>query len=153
WAELLDRTGEMVRVAERTGVVMAFEPETANVVDSTEKAQRLIETINSPALGVTFDPANFFYPHDLPRMQEVLEEGFRRLGRHIALAHAKDVVPPPDGGSHCRYAPVGQGLLDYTTYLRLLNESGYDNELIMHSLSEDQIAGSVAYIRAAAGQA
>jgi sugar phosphate isomerase/epimerase len=148
WAELVERTGELASAAERAGVVMAYEPETANVLDSTEKAQRLLETIGSPALGITFDPANFFYPRDLPRMREVLEEGFRRLGPRIALAHAKDVVPPPDGASHCRYAPAGQGRLDYATYLRLLQESGYENGLILHSLSEREIPGCVAHIRA-----
>ena len=148
WEELLERTGELVAAAERAGVVVAYEPETANVLDSTEKAQRLLEIIGSPALGITFDPANFFYPRDLPRMREVLEEGFRRLGQRIALAHAKDVVPPPDGASHCRYAPAGQGRLDYATYLRLLQESGYGNGLILHSLSEREIPGCIAHIRA-----
>jgi sugar phosphate isomerase/epimerase len=148
WEELLERTGRLVAAAEGAGVVVAYEPETANVLDTTEKAQRLLELIGSPALGITFDPANFFYPQDLPRMREVLEEGFRRLGPRIALAHAKDVVPPPDGASHCRYAPAGQGRLDYATYLRLLQESGYDNGLIMHSLSEREIPGCVAHIRA-----
>ena len=129
-------------------MVVAYEPETANVLDTTEKAQRLLEIIGSPALGITFDPANFFYPRDLPRMREVLEEGFRRLGQRIALAHAKDVVPPPDGASHSRYAPAGQGRLDYATYLRLLQESGYANGLILHSLSEREIPGCIAHIRA-----
>ena len=148
WAELVERTGRLVAAAEAAGVVMAYEPETANVLDTTEKAQRLLETIGSPALGITFDPANFFYPQDLPRMEAVLSEGFRRLGPRIALAHAKDVVPPPDGASHCRYAPAGQGRLDYATYLRLLQESGYDNGLILHSLSEREIPGCVAHLRA-----
>lgn len=147
WEELLESTGEMVRAAERAGVVVAYEPETANVLDTTARAQRLLETIDSPALGIVFDPANFFYPRDLPRMQAMLEEGFQRLGRHIALAHAKDVISPPGGGSHCHYAPTGQGLLDYATYLRLLGESGYTNGLIMHSLAEDEIAGCVAHIQ------
>ena len=80
-------------------------------------------------------------------MREVLEEGFRRLGGHIALAHAKDVLPPADGGSHCQYAPAGQGRLDYATYLRLLQEVGYENGLIMHSLSEADIPASAAHIR------
>jgi sugar phosphate isomerase/epimerase len=148
WAELVERTGVLVAAAAAAGVVMAYEPETANVLDTTEKAQRLLEVIGSPALGITFDPANFFYPRDLPRMAEVLEEGFRRLGPRIALAHAKDVVPPPDGASHCRYAPAGQGRLDYATYLRLLQASGYDNGLILHSLSEREIPGCVAHLRA-----
>ncbi|HEU5317630.1 MAG TPA: sugar phosphate isomerase/epimerase family protein [Chloroflexota bacterium] len=147
WDELLERTGQMARAAERAGVVMAFEPETANVVDTLEKAERLIAAVGSKAVGVTFDPANFFYPADLPRMGDVLREGFRRLGRRIALAHAKDVVAPPEGGSHCRYAPAGRGVLDYGLYLRLLRESGYENGLIMHSLSEADLPGCVAMIR------
>ena len=146
WAEVVDITGEMALVAERAGVVMAFEPETANVVDTLERAQALIEAIRSPALGVTFDPANFFYPADLPRMKDVIREGFSRLGRYIALAHAKDVIMPPDGGSHCRYVPAGRGLLDYNTYLTLLSESGYTNGLILHSLSEADIDGATQMI-------
>jgi sugar phosphate isomerase/epimerase len=101
------------------------------------------------AVRVTFDPANFFYPRDLPRMREVLEEGFRRLGQYIALAHAKDVIAPPEGSSHCRYAPAGKGLLDYQSYLRLLQESGYANGLVMHSLSEGDIAACTAQVRQA----
>ena len=73
WDELLERTAQMVKVAEDNGVVMAFEPETANVVDTLAKAERLIQEFRSPALEVTFDPSNFFYPADLPRMQDVLE--------------------------------------------------------------------------------
>lgn len=130
----------------RFAVVMAFEPETANVVDTLERAQALIEAVRSPALGVTFDPANFFYPADLPRMTDVIREGFSRLGRYIALAHAKDVIMPPDGGSHCRYVPAGRGLLDYNTYLTLLSESGYTNGLILHSLSEADIDGATQMI-------
>lgn len=149
WAELVDVTRVMARAAEDAGVVMALEPETANVVDTLEKAERLIEEVRSKAVGVTFDPANFFYPSALPRMREVLEEGFRRLGGRIALAHAKDVVAPPAGGSHCRYRPAGQGVLDYVTYVRLLKGSGYTNGLVMHSLSEADIPACVEHVRRA----
>ena len=149
WEELMEVTRRMARAAEEGGVVMAFEPETANVVDTLEKAERLIREVGSEAVTVTFDPANFFYPADLPRMGEVLAEGFERLGKRIGLAHAKDVVAPPDGGSHCRYKPAGQGLLDYVTYLRGLRESGYANGVVMHSLSEADIPGCVEHIRRA----
>jgi sugar phosphate isomerase/epimerase len=151
WDELVDVTGRMAMVAERAGVVMAFEPETANVVDTLARAQALIDAVRSTALGVTFDPANFFYPSDLVRMGDVIREGFTRLAPHIALAHAKDVVLPADGGSHCHYVPAGQGLLDYRTYLALLNATGYVNGLIMHSLSEADINRAVAAIRDAEG--
>ena len=149
WSEVVDVTGRMARIAERAGVAMAFEPETANVVDTLVKAEALIAAVGSPAVRVTFDPANFFYPADLPHMAEVIREGFERLGGRIALAHAKDVIPPASGGSHCEYRPAGDGVLDYQTFLALLAESGYANGLIMHSLSESDVPRSVAAIRAA----
>lgn len=148
WTEMVDQTGIMADAAARAGVVMAIEPETANVVDSPARAKSLIDAVRSPGLGVTFDPANFYYPGDLKRMSETLESGFRHVGAHIALAHAKDVIAPPEGGTHCHYRPAGQGILDYPLYLRLLEKSGYTNGLIMHSLSEAEIARSRDYISA-----
>lgn len=149
WDELVEQTGKMVGMAARAGVTMAFEPETANVASSPAKAQRLLETINSPHLGITLDPANFFRPADLPRMREVLTDGLRRLGPTIALAHAKDVLPPGPGEDHCRYAAAGQGRLDYPLYLRLLRETGYRGALIMHSLDEADIPAAVAHLHRA----
>ncbi len=79
-------------------------------------------------------------------MSETLEAGFEHLGAHIALAHAKDVIAPSEGGTHCHYRPAGQGVLDYRLYLRLLEKSGYRNGLIMHSLSESELSHSRDYI-------
>ena len=149
WDELVEQTGTMVGMAARAGVTMAFEPETANVASSPAKAQRLLETINSPHLGITLDPANFFRPADLPRMRAVLGDGLRRLGPAIALAHAKDVLPPGPGEHHCRYAAAGQGRLDYPLYLRLLRETGYRGAIIMHSLDEADIPAATAHLRRA----
>ncbi len=146
WTEMVDQTGIMADAAARAGVVMAVEPETANVVDSTARAKSLIDAVRSPGLGITFDPANFYYPSDLTQMAETLEAGFRDIGGHIALAHAKDVIAPPAGGTHCHYRPAGQGVLDYPLYLRLLEKSGYTNGLIMHSLSEADIPRSRDFI-------
>ncbi len=146
WTEMVDQTGIMADAAARAGVVMAVEPETANVVDSTARAKCLIEAVRSPGLGITFDPANFYYPRDLTQMSETLEAGFRHIGGHIALAHAKDVIAPPEGGTHCHYRPAGQGIMDYPLYLRLLEKSGYTNGLIMHSLSEADIPRSRDFI-------
>ena len=140
WDELVEQTATMVRMAARAGVTMAFEPETANVASSPAKA---------PHLGITLDPANFFRPADLPRMGAVLQDGLRRLGPAIALAHAKDVLPPGPGEHHCRYAAAGQGRLDYPLYLRLLRETGYRGAIIMHSLDEADIPAAMAHLHRA----
>jgi sugar phosphate isomerase/epimerase len=151
WLEMLETMMTLVEYAEEYGVDLAFEPEVVNVVDTAEKAERLIEAVDSPRLRLVMDPANYFHPDMLPRMQEVLEDVFARVGPHIALAHAKDVRPPDPGRdepghAECVRPAAGTGVLDYTTYVRLLREAGYTGALVMHSLSEAELPASKAYV-------
>ena len=64
---------EAVEIARETRVLLAFEPEVNNVVDSARKARRLMDEIGSPHLKVTIDPANIFHTGELPRMKEMLD--------------------------------------------------------------------------------
>jgi sugar phosphate isomerase/epimerase len=121
------------------------------VVDTAEKAARLIREIGSSALWVVMDPANYFHPEMLPRMEEVLREAVEPVGGRIALAHAKDVLPPPPGGEECVRPAAGTGLLDYPLYLRLLQEHGYAGGLIMHSLSEEEVPAAARFLRQSMG--
>ncbi len=146
WAEMVETMRALVRHAEANDVDLAFEPEVVNVVDTAEKAERLIAEVGSPRLRLVMDPANYFHPDMLPRMTEVLEDVFNRVGRFIALAHAKDVRPPAPGQDECTRPAAGTGVLDYATYIRLLRASGYSGALIMHSLSEAEIPASKAYV-------
>lgn len=146
WADLVASMREAVRCAEQWGVTLAFEPEVNNVVDSARKARRLLDAIGSAALKVVMDPANLFHAGELPRMREVLDEAFALLGPDIALAHAKDLDHDGDAG----HLPAGQGVLDYPYYLRLLQERGFAGALILHGLSESDVAGCVAFLHTAA---
>jgi sugar phosphate isomerase/epimerase len=147
WEEMRETLGALAAHGEREGVRMAFEPEVVNVVDTAEKAERILAEIASPALAVVMDPANYFHPAMLPRMDEVLEDAFRRVGGRIALAHAKDVQPPPPGAEECVRPAAGTGLLNYPLYLRLLEQHGYTGGLIMHSLAEHEVPASARLIR------
>ena len=42
-------------------------------------------------------------------------------------------------------------MLDYDYYLRLLGAAGYGGPLIMHSLREDEVGQTVAFLRAKMG--
>ena len=75
-------------------------------------------------------------------MHDMLDEAFELLGPDIALAHAKDLIR--DGAAGDRAA--GSGVLDYGYYLALLGRSGYRGPLIMHSLHEDEVARTVAFL-------
>ena len=133
---------EAADIARQSRVVLAFEPEVNNVVDSARKARMLLDEIRSPRLKVVMDCANIFHAGELPKMRDIVSEAFDLLGDDIALAHAKDLDHDGDAG----HLPAGHGLLDYSLYLSLLSKSSYPGPLILHGLREEQVPGCVAFL-------
>ncbi|MHB1035783.1 MAG: sugar phosphate isomerase/epimerase family protein [Pirellulales bacterium] len=143
WRDMVACVRAASEIARQAGVILAFEPEVNNVVDSAKKARRLLDEIGSPHLKVTIDGANIFHAGELARMSEVLDEAFALLGKDIALAHAKDLSRDGDAG----HEAAGRGKLDYDRYLSLLVACGYRGPLLLHGLSEAQVPGCVAFLR------
>jgi sugar phosphate isomerase/epimerase len=144
WTDLLDTMERALAVADEAGVTLGVEPEVSNVVDCAAKARRLLDTMRSARLKIVMDGANIFHAGELPRMHELLGEAFDLLGADITLAHAKDLCRDGEAGQQA----AGTGLLDYDRYLALLRAAGYDGPMLLHSLEESQVAGSVAFLRA-----
>lgn len=144
WRDMSDCVREATEIARQAKVVLAFEPEVNNVVDSARKARRLLDEIGSSHLKVTIDPANIFHAGELPRMREVLDEAFALVGKDIVLAHAKDLDHDGDAG----HKAAGQGLLDYDRYMGLLRKHRFTGPLLLHGLSAEQVPGCVAFLRA-----
>ena len=113
WRDMAACVREATDIARQANVVLAFEPEMSNVVDSARKARRLLDEIGSPHLKVTMDPANLFHAGELPRMKEILDEAFALVGKDIVLAHAKDLDHDGEAG----HKAAGQGVLDYDRYM------------------------------------
>ncbi|MCB0182686.1 MAG: sugar phosphate isomerase/epimerase, partial [Caldilineaceae bacterium] len=130
-------------IADEHGVTLAFEPEVNNVIDSPQRARRIIDELGSPRLKVVIDGANIFHQGELPHMTRILTEAIDLLGKDIVLAHAKDLDHDGDAG----HLAAGTGLLDWELYLRLLRDSGYDGAIILHGLTEAQAPGCVAFLR------
>jgi sugar phosphate isomerase/epimerase len=143
WQDMAACVREAADIARQTGVVLGFEPEVNNVVDSARKARRLLDEIGSPHLKVTMDAANLFHAGELPRMREILDEAFALVGKDIVMAHAKDLDHDGDAG----HLAAGQGKLDYDRYLSLLHAYGFKGPLLLHGLSEAQVPGCVAFLR------
>ena len=143
WDDLVVSMRQAVQIAEEYRVTLAFEPEVANVVDSANKARRLIDQIGSSYLKVVMDGANIFHAGELSHMREILDEAFALLSGDIAFAHAKDLDRDGEAG----HLAAGKGLLDYDQYLLLLNNTGSDIPVILHGLSEAEVDGCVAFLR------
>jgi sugar phosphate isomerase/epimerase len=131
------------RVSEKAGAILSIEPYWRNVIDSIGRAERLFREVDSPALGLVMDPNNYFRKEDLPKMQPMLEEMFRRLGSRIVLAHAKDVKPAPEG---TELPASGKGVLDYPLFLRLLAQLDRPLDLILEHLVLDDVPRARDYV-------
>jgi sugar phosphate isomerase/epimerase len=143
WHDLLTAMRSAAAMAEQTGVSLGIEPELSNVVDSAEKARSLLDEIGSPSLKIVMDGSNLLRAADIPRMGEIFQRAFDLLGKDVAVVHAKDLVI--DGSAE--HGAAGTGVLDYDTYLALLKQIGFSGPLILHTLEENQVDASVAFLR------
>lgn len=143
WKDLLTTLEVLTEAAEGAGVDLGIEPETANVIDSARKARALLDEMKSPRLRIVLDGANLLRRETLARQREVLEEAFDLLGSSISMLHAKD-FPAADGQTQA----AGKGSLDFPFYLDLAHASGFNGPVLLHNLTEEEVPGSVAYVRA-----
>ena len=143
WRDMAACVRAAVELAKPYRVVLGFEPEVNNVVDSAKKSRRLLDEIASPYLKVTMDAANLFHAGELAHMSEILDQAFALLGKDIVMAHAKDLSHDGDAG----HEPAGHGKLDYYRYLSLLHACGFKGPLLLHGLSAAQVPGCVAFLR------
>ncbi|MBY3118352.1 MULTISPECIES: sugar phosphate isomerase/epimerase family protein [Rhizobium] len=141
WQDLLGAMGAAIEIAERYDVDLGIEPELANVVNSAEKAYRLIAALKSPRIKIVLDPANLFEVATLDEQRSIVSSGIDLLADWIVMAHAKD--RNPDGS----FATAGKGVLDYAHYLGRLEAIGFKGSLVTHGLSASEAAGAASFLK------
>ena len=141
WADLFASMEIAVAIADRYDIDLGIEPELANVVNSAEKARRLIDQIGSPRLKVVLDPANLFETETLDAQRRIVAAAVDRLADRIIMGHAKDRTP--DGG----FTSAGRGVLDYRHYLERLKAAGFDGPIVTHGLAANEAAGVADFLR------
>jgi sugar phosphate isomerase/epimerase len=123
-----------LNAAEKNNLILAFEPESENIVNSSSRARKLLDDLRNPRLRIIIDPANLISPK--LNQKEVLDEAFTLLGDAIVIAHAKD------RSSDYKACAAGKGILDFEYYLQGLKKIGFTGPLIMHGLEEQDVAFS-----------
>jgi sugar phosphate isomerase/epimerase len=140
WRDLVAEMGKACALAEPLGIKLGIEPELANVVDTAPRARLLLDTLQSPALGIVLDPANLFEVATLAEQRDLLSRSVDLLADRIAMAHAKD--RDASGG----FATAGKGVVDFPHFLGALKAAGFNGDLVTHGLAANEAAGVARYL-------
>jgi len=134
---------KLTRAAKKTGAIISIETYWKNVIDSIPRTRRVLKDV--PGLKLVMDPCNYYRKEDLSRMDPMLEEMFRVLGKQVVLAHAKDVKASADGTD---LPAAGKGVLGYPLYLRQLAGLNRKLDLIIEHLSLEDVPRARDYVLA-----
>lgn len=114
-------------ICEKEGVIMNVEPHPGRYLGNTDGALRLLEHVNSKAMGINFDPSHTFPCGDFPDITVY------RLGKHIRHCHASD----NDGVTNVHWRP-GMGKIDWRAMFQALKDVGYEGVI---SLELEDVPG------------
>ncbi len=108
------------KLCEDAGVIMTVEPHPGRYLANHDGALRLLEHVDSPAMGINFDPSHTFPIGDFPNISVY------RLGKHIKHLHVSD----NDGVTNVHWRP-GEGKIDWLAMFQALKDIGYDGVVSM----------------------
>ncbi len=109
----------VVRCAEENGAVLAVEPVWCHIISTPERAQRMLEDIDSDALCIILDAVNLISPARADRAEEIVEDAIRRLGEKVSVLHMKDFRLE---GGRVEAMACGTGVMNYERLLRFARE-------------------------------
>ena len=136
WNDMLDSMKRAASLAEKYGITLAIETEAGNIIDTSEKARRVMDETGSPNLKMVLDAANLFHAGEATKanMRPRLDEAMRYFGRDVVLAHGKD-IKETDGIAFCG---TGFGIVDFPYMIRELKRLGFEGDMMLHGIEEEK---------------
>ena len=144
--EVVESVRELVKEAEKFGVIVGIEAGVNHPIYSPKVMKRLLDTIDSNNLQVILDPVNLLTIETYKNQEEIFQEAMDLFGDRVAIVHAKDFVIEEN---QLVPAAVGKGLLNYDYILNVLkNKKPYIN-LLLEETKEPYIDESIEFLNKA----
>ena len=146
WDDMADSMARSVVMAEERGLILAIETEASNVIDSPEKARRILDEIKSPSLKMILDCANLFHTGEASAetMRPAIDRAMAQFGSDIVLAHGKDIQP----SEGIRFCGTGFGIVDFPYMLDELERVGYAGDMVLHGIyREEDMPGCLVFMK------
>lgn len=141
--EVVESVSELVKEAEKFGVIVGIEAGVNHPIYSVKTMKRLLDRIDSPNLQVIFDPFNLLTIDNYQNQEEIFEEAFELLGDRMVIFHAKDFIIEDNS---IRQVPVGHGLLNYDKLCSFLRQRKPLINILLEGTKEPYIDESIKYL-------
>jgi len=117
-AAINDKLREAAAKAEKKGVILVLENESACNTATAAEAVKVLSAVQSPALMLNWDPGNAAAAGEMP-----YPDGYNLLPKkRIGHCHCKDAVKKGKGYD---WAPMGTGFIDWAGQFKALKRDGY----------------------------
>lgn len=133
WLDMCRTMEKAVELAEQHQLYLGIEPELANVVSNTTKAQQLLAEMATDRIRIILDPANLFEQASTQEIRYRIAEAVDVLGPFISLTHAKD--RSPEG----KFVAPGKGVVPFSYFLAQLKEADVHVPIVAHGFDESEV--------------
>lgn len=133
-------------VAEECGVFLSMEGHQLVVLDCAATMREVLDAVGSPMVKCDFDPVNWITLRTVYETGPAIREMVKILGPQIVSAHAKDVTIADRLVVHIDNVAAGTGILDYPTFLRLIEDLDPSFPVIVEAAAIDELPAVSAFL-------
>ncbi len=137
---------ECAPVAEECGVFLSLEGHQLVVLDSAATMREVLDAVDSPMVKCDFDPVNWITLRTVFATGPAITEMVATLGPQIVSAHAKDVTIADRLVVHIDNVAAGTGILDYPTFLRLIEDLNPSYPVIVEAAAVEELPAVSAFL-------
>jgi sugar phosphate isomerase/epimerase len=137
WSRLDDALETLLRVAERSGTILALEAHVKHVLKTREQMVGLLERFPTQHLQIVCDPYNYVSAELVAVHGEATGVLLDQFEDRFVLAHLKDVDAH---GAETGTPEFGTGVFDQLPYLEFLRTRRPDLDLVVEHLPLDHVS-------------
>jgi L-ribulose-5-phosphate 3-epimerase len=142
--EVVESVRELVKEAEKFGVIVGVEAGVNHPVYSPKVMKRLLDSIRSNNLQVILDPVNLLTIDTYQNQEEIFQEAMDLFGDRVVILHAKDFTIE---NNQLVPTAVGKGLLNYEYILKEVIKKKPFINILLEETKEPFIDESIAFLK------
>ncbi len=124
WKLTVEAYQRLACEAEKLGMKFGFETHPLHIHDTPEQTMKLVNLIDSPAIGVNMDFGNTVYFREHPSVEEAID----LYGDKLFYTHLKNSSAIPGTGNRTG-TPLSDGEINHRLYLAKLREVGFSGPI------------------------